>query len=58
MQFRGTPIRLRLADGRLEVAVDAEGAPRPVKIGAGEEIREVCPGGELLLRARDGLGRG
>ena len=44
MQFRGTPIRLRLADGRLDVAVNSEGAYRPIRISVGEEVRELGRG--------------
>ena len=38
MQFRGTPIHLRLADGRLDVAVNSEGAYRPIRISVGSEL--------------------
>jgi trehalose/maltose hydrolase-like predicted phosphorylase len=44
MQFRGTPIRLSLADGRLTVSVRSEGACDPVRIGVGDEVRELFPG--------------
>ncbi len=44
MQFRGTPIHLSLADGRLTVSVRAEGACDPIKIGVGEDVRELLPG--------------
>jgi trehalose/maltose hydrolase-like predicted phosphorylase len=44
MQFRGTPIRLSLADGRLTVSVRSEGACDPIRIGVGDEVRELFPG--------------
>lgn len=44
MQFRGTPIHVRLEAGRLHVAVRAEGAGGPVRIGVCEVVRELRPG--------------
>jgi hypothetical protein len=44
MQFRGTPIRLRLAGGRLDVAVNSEGTCLPVAIGIGDEVHELARG--------------
>lgn len=44
MQFRGTPVRVSLDGGRLDVAVHAEGAGGPIRIGVGEDVRELCPG--------------
>ena len=44
MQFRGTPILVTLADGRLTLAAHREGAPRPIRVGVGDEIRELCAG--------------
>jgi trehalose/maltose hydrolase-like predicted phosphorylase len=44
MQFRGTPIRLSLAAGRLDVAVNSEGACLPIAIGVGDEVRELGRG--------------
>lgn len=44
MQFRGTPIHVALRDGRLHVAVGADGACAPVSIGVGEDVRELAPG--------------
>jgi trehalose/maltose hydrolase-like predicted phosphorylase len=46
MQFRGTPIHITLEDSRLTVAVHPEGVSRPIRVGAGDEIRELCPGDE------------
>ena len=44
MQFRGTPIRVTLRRGELTVAADAEGFSRPVRVGVGEEVRELHAG--------------
>jgi trehalose/maltose hydrolase-like predicted phosphorylase len=44
MQFRGTPIRVTLADAGLTVAVDAEGFSRPIRVAAGDEVRELRAG--------------
>ncbi len=44
MQFRGTPILVTLADGRLTLAAHREGVPRPIRVGVGDEVRELCAG--------------
>jgi trehalose/maltose hydrolase-like predicted phosphorylase len=44
MQFRGTPIRVTLENGELTVVADAEGFSRPVRVGVGDEVRELCAG--------------
>ena len=44
MQFRGTPIRVTLADGGLTVAVHTEGFSRPIRIAVGDEVRELRAG--------------
>jgi trehalose/maltose hydrolase-like predicted phosphorylase len=44
MQFRGMPIRVTLERGELTVAADAEGLSRPIKVGVGDEVVELCPG--------------
>jgi trehalose/maltose hydrolase-like predicted phosphorylase len=44
MQFRRTPIRVTLASGELTVVADAEGFSRPVRVGVGDEVRELCAG--------------
>ncbi len=44
MRFQGTPIHVQLADGELRVEADTEGGSRPVKVGVGEEVAELCPG--------------
>jgi trehalose/maltose hydrolase-like predicted phosphorylase len=44
MQFRGTPIRVTLADGGLTVAAHTEGFSRPIRVAVGDEVRELCAG--------------
>ena len=42
--FRGTPIRVTLADGHVTVAADAEGLRRPIRVGVGGDVHELCAG--------------
>src|SRR5450755_2356183 len=44
MQFRGTPIRVTLENGELTVVADAEGFSRPIRVGVGDEVHELCAG--------------
>jgi trehalose/maltose hydrolase-like predicted phosphorylase len=44
MQFRGTPLRVRLGGGELTVAAPQEGFSGPVRVGVGEEVRELGAG--------------
>jgi trehalose/maltose hydrolase-like predicted phosphorylase len=44
MQFRGTPIRVTLADARLTVVVPAGGYSRPIRVAVGDEVRELRAG--------------
>ena len=44
MQFQGTPILVTLADSRLTLAAHREGVPRPIRVGVGDEVRELCAG--------------
>ena len=44
MQFRRTPIRVTLENGELTVVADAEGFSRPVRVGVGDDVRELCAG--------------
>jgi trehalose/maltose hydrolase-like predicted phosphorylase len=46
MQFRGTPLRVTLANGALTVAVPADGFSRPIRVAAGDEVRELHAGDE------------
>jgi trehalose/maltose hydrolase-like predicted phosphorylase len=44
MQFRRTPVHVSLDHERLELTVHREGAGGPIKVGVGDEVRELCPG--------------
>jgi trehalose/maltose hydrolase-like predicted phosphorylase len=44
MQFRGTPLRVRIAARELTVLVPAEGFSGAVRVGVGEELRELGAG--------------
>jgi trehalose/maltose hydrolase-like predicted phosphorylase len=44
MQFQRTPILVKVADGVLTVAAHPEGVNRPIRVGVGDQLREVCPG--------------
>jgi trehalose/maltose hydrolase-like predicted phosphorylase len=59
MQFRGTPIRVTLENGELTVAADAEGFSRPVRVGVGDEVHELCAGDRWAfpLRRETGVAR-
>ena len=56
MQFRGTSIRINISGERLTVHAQAEGFSRPVRIGIGDEVRELAAGQRWvapLRRQRD-----
>jgi alpha,alpha-trehalase len=58
MQFRGTAIRVGISGDELTVHVLAEGFTRPVRIGIGNEVRELAAGEKWtapLRRQRDRL---
>jgi len=44
MQFQRTPLQLTLDHERLAIAVGREGAGGPIRVGVGDEVRELCPG--------------
>lgn len=48
MQFRGTSIRVSISGDELTVHALAEGFSRPVRIGIGDEVRELTPGQEWV----------
>ena len=52
MQFRRTPIRVTLENGELTVVADAEGFSRPVRVGVGDEVRELCAGDRCTFALR------
>jgi trehalose/maltose hydrolase-like predicted phosphorylase len=49
MQFHRTPIHVRLAGRRLTLAADPEAVNRPIKVGLGDDVRELCPGDEVTF---------
>ncbi|HWC38938.1 MAG TPA: glycosyl hydrolase family 65 protein, partial [Acidimicrobiales bacterium] len=44
MQFRGVPLRLSLDGAELGIAALPEGVGAPVRVGVGEQVRELLPG--------------
>ena len=44
MQFRGTPIRVAIKGSELTVEVLTEGFSQPVKVGVGDDVRELTAG--------------
>ncbi|MDQ6837111.1 MAG: glycoside hydrolase family 65 protein [Actinomycetota bacterium] len=50
MQFQGTPIVVTLGDDRLTLAAHSEGVSRPIRVGVGEEIRELRAGEQTTFR--------
>jgi trehalose/maltose hydrolase-like predicted phosphorylase len=44
MQFQRTPLQLTLDHERLAITVHREGAGGPIRVGVGDEVRELCPG--------------
>jgi trehalose/maltose hydrolase-like predicted phosphorylase len=44
MQFQRTPLQVTLDHERLEVSIQSEGAGRPIRLGVGDDVRELCPG--------------
>ena len=49
VQFRGTPIQVTLTDDRLTLAAHPEGGSRPVRVGVGDDVRELCPGDRTVF---------
>lgn len=44
MQYQRTPLHLTVDHERLVIAVHREGAGGPIRLGVGDDIRELCPG--------------
>jgi trehalose/maltose hydrolase-like predicted phosphorylase len=49
MQFHRTPIRVELADRRLTLTANPEGVNRAIRVGFGDEIRELSAGGQFTF---------
>ncbi len=58
MQFRGTPILVTLADGRLTLTAHREGVRRPISVGVGDDVRELCPGDQYTFALGQGAHAG
>jgi trehalose/maltose hydrolase-like predicted phosphorylase len=52
LQFRRTPLRVTLSSGELTVIADAEGFSRPVRVGVGDEVCELCAGDRWVFALR------
>ena len=52
MQFRGTSIRVSISGDELTVHTLSEGFSRPVRIGIGDEVRELAAGQEWVAPLR------
>jgi trehalose/maltose hydrolase-like predicted phosphorylase len=50
--FRDTPIRLDLADGELTITALAEGLSPPIRVGVGDNVRELGPGERATFALR------
>jgi trehalose/maltose hydrolase-like predicted phosphorylase len=55
MQFRQTPILVRLTGDRLRLAVHPEGVSRPIRVGIPGDVRELCPGDQTMFELRQDL---
>jgi trehalose/maltose hydrolase-like predicted phosphorylase len=44
MQFRGTPLKVRIEGGEIAVSAPGEGFSRPVRVALGGEVCELCAG--------------
>jgi trehalose/maltose hydrolase-like predicted phosphorylase len=44
MQYQRTPLHVTLNHQRLTIAAQLEGAGGPIRVGFGDEVRELCPG--------------
>ncbi len=54
MQFQRTPILVTLVDRRLTLAVHPEGINRPISVGVGDHVRELCPGDRFTFELQPG----
>ena len=49
MQFRGLPLEVSLSGGELTVTAESHGVSRPVKVGLGDQVHELCPGDSVTF---------
>jgi trehalose/maltose hydrolase-like predicted phosphorylase len=52
MQFQRTPIRVSYEHSKLALAVHPEGVSRPIRVGVGDDVRELCPGDRCVFEPR------
>ena len=61
MQFQRTPLRVTLDHDRLVLTVHREGMSGAIRVGIGDDVRELCPGDtetfELSAAGRSGSAR-
>jgi trehalose/maltose hydrolase-like predicted phosphorylase len=50
MQFHRTPMQVTLEGGQLKVIVDTEGFSRPIRVGVGDQVRELHAGDRWAFR--------
>ncbi|MGH9243131.1 MAG: trehalose-phosphatase [Acidimicrobiales bacterium] len=50
MEFRGTPIRVTLEESELVVEAQREGVAQPIRVGVGDEVRELGAGDRGAFR--------
>ncbi|MBA2513477.1 MAG: glycoside hydrolase family 65 protein [Solirubrobacterales bacterium] len=50
MQFRGTPMRVSLGDGEVTITAPTEGFSRPIRVGVGDEVHELCAGDQHTFK--------
>jgi trehalose/maltose hydrolase-like predicted phosphorylase len=56
MQFRGVPLEVTLRGGELTIAAASEGFTRPVRVGVGDEVAELCAGDRRAFALGDATG--
>jgi trehalose/maltose hydrolase-like predicted phosphorylase len=44
MRFRGMPLEVKLEGGKLTVAAQSDGFSQPIKVGVGDEVKEIAAG--------------
>jgi trehalose/maltose hydrolase-like predicted phosphorylase len=44
MRFRGLPLEVSLKGGELTVAAQSDGVNRPIRVGMGDDVQELCAG--------------
>jgi trehalose/maltose hydrolase-like predicted phosphorylase len=49
MQFQRTPLQVTVDHEQLAITLHREGAGGPVRIGVGDDVRELCPGDEATF---------